>query len=161
VAVKGEARRPLGERNTEPHTNIVLETSGLWAHPSHTPKAEPRTHPSLETSLYSPTTSTLGCKAIQAPTLSLDIGHHRPKLSMFSCITIRVKGHIDSSLVSAWTPSPDTHTHVHTQNGLAKSFIKCLQLVARPLLMKSKLPMSAWGHAILHAAALIRNRPTS
>ena len=27
--------------------------------------------------------------------------------------------------------------------------------------MKSKLPMSAWGHAILHAAALIRIRPTS
>ena len=51
--------------------------------------------------------------------------------------------------------------HVHTQNGLAESFIKCLQLIARPLLMKSKLPMSAWGHAILHAAALIRIRPTS
>jgi hypothetical protein len=27
--------------------------------------------------------------------------------------------------------------------------------------MKSKLPMSAWGHAILHAAALIHIRPTS
>ena len=51
--------------------------------------------------------------------------------------------------------------HVHTQNGLAESFIKHLQLIARPLLMKSKLPMSAWGHAILHAAALIRIRPTS
>ena len=36
--------------------------------------------------------------------------------------------------------------HVHTQNGLAESFIKCLQLIARPLLMKSKLPISAWGH---------------
>ena len=33
--------------------------------------------------------------------------------------------------------------HVHTQNGLAESFIKHLQLIARPLLMKSKLPMSA------------------
>ena len=30
--------------------------------------------------------------------------------------------------------------HVHTQNGLAESLIKCLQLIARPLLMKSKLP---------------------
>ena len=48
--------------------------------------------------------------------------------------------------------------HVHTQNGLVKSFIKRLQLIARPLLMKLKLPMSAWGHAILHAAALIRIR---
>jgi hypothetical protein len=51
--------------------------------------------------------------------------------------------------------------HVHTQNGLAESFIKRLQLIARQLLMKSKLPMSAWGHAISHAAALIRIRPTS
>nr|KYP43092.1 Retrovirus-related Pol polyprotein from transposon TNT 1-94 [Cajanus cajan] len=51
--------------------------------------------------------------------------------------------------------------HVHTQNGLAESFIKRLKLIARPLLMRSKLPMSTWGHAILHAAILIRIRPTS
>ena len=50
--------------------------------------------------------------------------------------------------------------HDHTQNGLAESLIKCLQLIARPLLMKTKLPTSAWGHAILHAATLIRLRPT-
>ena len=42
--------------------------------------------------------------------------------------------------------------HTHTQNGLAKSLIKRLQIIARPLLMKLKLPVSAWGHAILHAA---------
>ncbi|KAL0329128.1 UNVERIFIED_CONTAM: Copia protein, partial [Sesamum radiatum] len=51
--------------------------------------------------------------------------------------------------------------YVHTQNGLAESFIKSLQLIARPLLMRSKLFISCWGHAILHAAALIRMRPTS
>ena len=51
--------------------------------------------------------------------------------------------------------------HVHTQNGLAESLIKRLQLIARPLLMKTKLPTSVWGHAILHAAALIRLRPTN
>ena len=49
--------------------------------------------------------------------------------------------------------------HTHTQNGLAESLIKRLQLIARPLLMKTNLPNSAWGHAILHAAALIRLRP--
>ena len=32
--------------------------------------------------------------------------------------------------------------HVHTQNGLAESLIKRLQLIARPLLMKTKLPTS-------------------
>ena len=32
--------------------------------------------------------------------------------------------------------------HVHTQNGLAESLIKRLQLIARPLLMKTKLPAS-------------------
>ena len=46
--------------------------------------------------------------------------------------------------------------HVHSQNGLAESFIKRLQLIARPLLLKTKLPLSAWGHAIIHAANLIR-----
>ncbi|GLR00170.1 hypothetical protein GCM10007863_45910 [Dyella mobilis] len=51
--------------------------------------------------------------------------------------------------------------HVHTQNGLAESFIKRLQLIARPMLMRTKLPISAWGYAILHAAALVRLRPTA
>ena len=51
--------------------------------------------------------------------------------------------------------------HVHTQNGLAESFIKRIQLIARPLLMRAKLPISAWGHAILHASTLIRIRPIS
>ena len=49
--------------------------------------------------------------------------------------------------------------HVHTQNGLAEALIKRLQLIARTLLMKTKLPVSAWGHAILHAASLVRLRP--
>ena len=33
--------------------------------------------------------------------------------------------------------------HVHTQNGLAESLIKRLKMVARPMIMKSKLPASA------------------
>ncbi|KAM1174963.1 hypothetical protein ACFX19_028018 [Malus domestica] len=49
--------------------------------------------------------------------------------------------------------------YVYTQNGLAEAFIKRLQLIARTLLMKTKLPVSAWGHAILHAASLVRLRP--
>ena len=51
--------------------------------------------------------------------------------------------------------------HVHTQNGLVESFIKRLQLIARPLLLNTKLPLSAWGHAIIHVANLIRLRPTA
>ena len=51
--------------------------------------------------------------------------------------------------------------HVHFQNGLAKSFIKCLQLIARPLLLKTKLPLLTRGHAIIHAPHLIRLRPTA
>jgi hypothetical protein len=34
--------------------------------------------------------------------------------------------------------------HTHTQNDLAESFIKRLQLIARHLLMKLKLHVSAW-----------------
>ncbi|CAL8994471.1 unnamed protein product, partial [Prunus brigantina] len=51
--------------------------------------------------------------------------------------------------------------HVHTQNGLAEALIKRLQLIARTLLMKTKLPVSAWGYAILHAASLVRLRPVA
>ena len=51
--------------------------------------------------------------------------------------------------------------HVHTHNGLAESFIKHLQLVARPLHLNTKLPLSALRHAIIHATNLIRLRPTS
>ena len=51
--------------------------------------------------------------------------------------------------------------HVHTQNGLAESLIKRVQLIARPLLMKTKLPASTWGHVVMHVASLIRIRPTS
>ena len=49
--------------------------------------------------------------------------------------------------------------HVHTQNGLVESFIKLLQLIARPLLLNTKLPLLAWRHAIIHSANLIRLRP--
>ena len=52
-------------------------------------------------------------------------------------------------------------SHVHTHNGLTESFIKRLQLIARPLLLNTKLPLSAWGHAIIHATNLIRLRPTT
>ena len=51
--------------------------------------------------------------------------------------------------------------HTHTQNGLAESLIKSLQLIARPLLMKTKLPTSTWGHAIMHAANLVQIQPTT
>ncbi|KAM1427714.1 hypothetical protein ACFXTO_020228 [Malus domestica] len=50
--------------------------------------------------------------------------------------------------------------HVHTQNDLVESFIKCLQLIARTLVMRTKLPVSAWGYAVLHEAMLVRLRPT-
>ena len=48
-------------------------------------------------------------------------------------------------------------THTHTQNGLAKSLIKCLQLIAQSLLMKIKLLTSAWGHV----TSLVHIRPTT
>ena len=51
--------------------------------------------------------------------------------------------------------------HVHAQNDLAELLIKRLQLIARPLLMRTKLPVSIWGHAIFHATTLVRIRPIS
>jgi len=49
----------------------------------------------------------------------------------------------------------------NTQNGLAESLIKHLQLIARPLLMRTKLLVYAWGNVVLHATTLIRIRPTT
>ncbi|KAK9907163.1 hypothetical protein M0R45_002408 [Rubus argutus] len=51
--------------------------------------------------------------------------------------------------------------HVHTQNGLVETAIKRLQMVTKTLVMRTNLPLSAWGHAVLHAAILIRLRPTA
>ena len=51
--------------------------------------------------------------------------------------------------------------HVHTQNGLAEAFIKCLQTIAQTLVMRTELSVSAWDHAILHASMYIRLRPTA
>ena len=51
--------------------------------------------------------------------------------------------------------------HTHTQNGLAESLIKFLQLIVRPLLLRTKLSLSSWRHVILHTATLIRIRPTT
>ena len=51
--------------------------------------------------------------------------------------------------------------HVHTQNGLAEFFIKCIQIIARILLLRTKLGSSAWDHVILHVVTLISIRPTA
>ena len=39
--------------------------------------------------------------------------------------------------------------------------MKRLELKARSLLMKTKLPASTWGHAVMHATSLIGIRPTT
>ena len=39
--------------------------------------------------------------------------------------------------------------HVHTQNGLAESFIKRIQIIAQTLLLRITLGSSAWGHDML------------
>lgn len=48
----------------------------------------------------------------------------------------------------------------HSQNGLAVAFVKKIHLVAMPLLLHAKLSSSMWDHAVLHAATLLKLRPT-
>jgi hypothetical protein len=50
--------------------------------------------------------------------------------------------------------------YVHTQNGLAEYLIKRIKLIARLLLHNCNLPISCWGHTVLHAVDLIQLRPT-
>jgi hypothetical protein len=55
----------------------------------------------------------------------------------------------------------NTMLYVHTQNGLAKSLIKIIKLIAQPLLHNYNLPTTCWAHAVLHTADLIQLRPTT
>ena len=48
----------------------------------------------------------------------------------------------------------------HSQNGLAEAFLKKIKLINRPVLIHSGLPFHLWTHAVLHAATLLRYRPT-
>lgn len=51
--------------------------------------------------------------------------------------------------------------HVHTKNGLAKSLIKRLQIIARILLVRIKLLISTYDYAILYATTLVHLRSTA
>jgi hypothetical protein len=51
--------------------------------------------------------------------------------------------------------------YVHTQNNFAESLIKRIKLIVRPLLHNCNLPISCWGHAVLHAIVLIQLRPNA
>jgi hypothetical protein len=60
-----------------------------------------------------------------------------------------------SSKVVCTTQGIQVQHYVHTQNGLAISLIKRIKLIARLLLHNCNLPISYWGHAVLHATDLI------
>jgi hypothetical protein len=49
----------------------------------------------------------------------------------------------------------------YAHNTNAENFVKQIQMIARPLLLSSNLPLSCWGHAVLHAGDLIRYRPSA
>ncbi|KAM1174630.1 hypothetical protein ACFX19_027732 [Malus domestica] len=51
--------------------------------------------------------------------------------------------------------------HVHTQNGLVEAFIKRLQMIARSLVIHTKLPITTLGHTILHTVMLVCLRPVA
>jgi hypothetical protein len=51
--------------------------------------------------------------------------------------------------------------YVHFQNKIAESVIKRIQMIARPMLMMSQPPTLAWGHVVLHAASLLKYRPSA
>ena len=63
--------------------------------------------------------------------------------------------HCDSLRIEVEHPIP----YVHTQNGLAESLIKCIQIIIWTLFLKTKLTSSAWGHVVLYVVALIRLYP--
>ena len=48
----------------------------------------------------------------------------------------------------------------HAHNSVAENMVKQVQMIARPLLLRSNLPTSCWGHAVLHAGSLLQYRPS-
>ena len=57
---------------------------------------------------------------------------------------------------ASWIEFAYSVAYEHSYNGLAEAFVKKIQLVARPLLLHVNIPSSLWGHAILHAATLLK-----
>jgi hypothetical protein len=49
----------------------------------------------------------------------------------------------------------------YEHNCPAETGIKLVQSIARPILLQSNLPPTAWGHAILHASDLLNLRPAT
>jgi hypothetical protein len=49
----------------------------------------------------------------------------------------------------------------YAHNTSAENFVKLIQLIARPLLLRSNLPLTCWGHAVTHAGELIKYRPSA
>ena len=72
-------------------------------------------------------------------------GEFTSKFFYYYCVSVGVK-------VECLVP------YVDTQKGLVEAFIKRLQMIARSLVIRTKLPIAAWGHAILHASMLVRMR---
>ena len=62
--------------------------------------------------------------------------------------------------IVSWISLTYSVTYEHSQNGLEEEFVEKIQLVARPLFLHAKLSSFMWGHAVLHAAALLKLRPT-
>lgn len=51
-------------------------------------------------------------------------------------------------------------SYEHAQNGPAEAFVKKIQFIAKPLFFHAQLHSNIWEYAVLHAAALLRLRPT-
>jgi hypothetical protein len=50
----------------------------------------------------------------------------------------------------------DSVLYVHIQNGFVESLFKRIKLISRPLLHNCNLPITYWGHAVLHTVNLIQ-----
>ena len=93
----------------------------------------------------------------------IKLGAHHPDYSIKS-IQLDNVGEFTSKTINDYCMSVGAEVkhqvpHVHTQNGLAEAFIKHLKMIARSLVIHTKLLIASWGHAILHIAMLVFLRP--
>ena len=99
------------------------------------------------------------------PKLLVNIIHFKAHFPQYPIKRIRVDnaGEYLSKSMEEFCKANGTDLEVsvaYAHNTGAENMVKLIQMIARPMLLRSNLPTSCWGHAVLHAGDLLQYRPS-
>lgn len=100
------------------------------------------------------------------PKLLISIIHFKAHFPQYPIKNIRVDNAAEylSTTFQRFCESNGTNLQAsvpHAHNTGAENMVKQIQMVARPMLLRSNLPVSCWGHAVLHASDLLQYHSSS